>query len=143
MTEAIGGLVRPIRVVAVFVLVAIGVRGLLALRREIRPGRSERLTSPLLETYLRVLGLTLLNPATIVYFAALILGLPALGGFGERLAFVAGAGLGSLGWQCCLAGLGSLAHRRLSERAQRIGSVAGNLVVLVFAAAIAYGLLTS
>ena len=97
-----------------------------------------------LGTYFRLLALTLLNPATVVYFAALILGLPAVGREpAERAAFVAGVFLSSLSWQELLAAIGALAHRRLPPTAQLIASLVGNLVVLGFAAAIAHGLATS
>ena len=76
--------------------------------------------------------MTLLNPLTVTYFAALILGSGAGGGASppERLAFVAGAALASLSWQTLLAALGALAHRRLSPSLRTALSLAGNLVVL-------------
>jgi threonine/homoserine/homoserine lactone efflux protein len=85
-----------------------------------------------LRTFAQFLGLTLLNPLTIAYFGSLILGLHggALATIGGRAAFVVGAGLASLSWQTLLAGLGALAHRRLSPRFQTTTSVIGNLIVL-------------
>jgi arginine exporter protein ArgO len=82
--------------------------------------------------YAQFLGLTLLNPLTVAYFAALILGRGGgdLSAPAEKLAFVAGAALASLSWQTLLAGLGALAHRRLSPGWRTGLSVAGNLVVL-------------
>ncbi len=144
---ALGTLVAPIivpvRIVAVIALVGIGVRGLLAARAGTAGGRSEGLPATLSGTYARFVALTLLNPATVVYFAALILGLPAIGdGPGERLAFVAAVFLASLSWQLLLAGIGSAAHRRLPPALQATASVIGNIVVLAFAALIAYGLVT-
>jgi threonine/homoserine/homoserine lactone efflux protein len=104
------------------------------------PGLEGR--SSVLRTYLQFLGLTMLNPATVVYFAALILGLPEVGDdVPERLAFVAGAFLSSLSWQSLLAVVGSVGHRRLSPRLRRATSILGNLVILAFAAIIAAGLL--
>ncbi len=80
--------------------------------------------------YVQFLGLTLLNPLTIAYFAALILGsqtlLPDLG---ARAAFVLGAALASFSWQILLAAVGALAHRRLSPRFQVAVTVLGNVVV--------------
>lgn len=81
--------------------------------------------------YLSFLGLTLLNPLTIVYFSALILGdievdRTAL----NRMLFVIGAGLASLSWQWLLAGFGALAGRGLSSNSRRTLSVVGNMVVL-------------
>jgi threonine/homoserine/homoserine lactone efflux protein len=145
---ALAGLVepitRPVRILAVAALVVIAVRGLRSIRVGGSGGRSERLPASALGTYGRLLALTLLNPATIVYFAALILGLPNLGDApGERGAFVAGVLVSSMSWQLLLASIGALAHRRIPPRLQVVASVIGNLVVLAFAAAIAYGLLTS
>jgi threonine/homoserine/homoserine lactone efflux protein len=139
---------RPLRVVSVAVLVAIAARGLRSLRSTPgdvdvvpRTGPSEARGS-VARTYLQFLGLTLLNPATVVYFAALILGLPDVGvELDGRLAFVAGAFLSSLSWQSLLAVVGSVGHRRLSPRLRRATSVAGNLAILAFAAIIAAGLL--
>jgi arginine exporter protein ArgO len=51
--------------------------------------------------YAGILGLTLLNPATVIYFAALILG---RGGAGGGVWFVVGAFLASASWQLLLAG---------------------------------------
>jgi len=83
--------------------------------------------------YLRFLGLTLLNPLTIAYFGALILGRDpeATITILDRMLFVLGAALASLSWQSLLAGLGSLANQRLSPRFQRITSIAGNLIVII------------
>jgi threonine/homoserine/homoserine lactone efflux protein len=137
-------ILRPIRIVAVIALVAIAIRGLLSTRGESGAGRSNALPPSRLGTYLRLLGLTLLNPATVVYFAALILALPAVGTEpAERAAFVAGVFVSSLSWQELLAAVGAVGHRRLPPAARVAASVSGNLVVLGFAAAIAYGLATT
>lgn len=115
------------------VLVGIGVYGLLKLRRTApQPDAAGHITAGGARTYLQFLGLTLLNPLTVAYFAALILGRGANLNFtsGERALFVIGAGLASLSWQTLLAGVGALAHRHLSPRAQVLTSIAGNLVVI-------------
>lgn len=82
--------------------------------------------------YLRFLGLTILNPLTIAYFAALILGRDAGATVNalDRLLFVVGAAMASLSWQTLLAGFGALANQRLSPRFQRLTSIVGNLVVI-------------
>ena len=82
--------------------------------------------------YVRFLGLTLLNPLTIAYFGALILGRDAGATITtvDRLLFVVGAALASLSWQTLLAGVGSLANQRLSPRFQRATSITGNLIVI-------------
>ena len=60
----------------------------------------------------------------------------------NRAAFAAGAFLASLSWQMLLAALGAVAHRRLPPRAQLAASLIGNLVILGFAAIVAYGLVS-
>jgi len=81
--------------------------------------------------YLGVLGLTLLNPATIVYFAALVLG---RGGSGGGVWFVAGAFLASASWQLLIAGSGALVGRLLTgERGRRITALVSSAVIAVLA----------
>ena len=94
-------------------------------------------------TYLQFVALTIVNPATVIYFAALILGLPAVGtGSAEKLAFVVAAGLASLVWQLLIATGGSLLHHRVSARTTIVLSLVGYGIVLVIAANIARGLLS-
>ena len=162
---------RPLRIVAILALLAIGIRGLLRVRAaagsvpgcgipgggaprggaagsalpwsgalESGPGSVPPPTG-VVPTYLRFLGLTLLNPQTVIYFAALILALPAVGrGPGERGAFVAGAFLASLSWQTLLAGISAVAHHRLAPRFQVAVSLLGNLVICGFAVLLALDL---
>jgi arginine exporter protein ArgO len=85
--------------------------------------------------YIQLLGLTLVNPLTVVYFAALVLGRGQVG-LTDRLFFVIGAALASLSWQTLLAGLGSLLHGRLPARFRAGAVVAGNLIVAVLGARI-------
>lgn len=145
-------LATPLQIVAVVVLVAIAVRGLLGLRTPAEPvaagdpvlpadvEAAERAGSAA-RTFAVFLGLTLLNPITVTYFAALVLGLTATGlGLGEKVAFVVGAVLASLSWQTLLAGVGALLHRRLPPAARTVVIVLGNAIVLGFAAVIAIGL---
>jgi threonine/homoserine/homoserine lactone efflux protein len=134
----------PLRVASVVLLVMIGLRGLLAVRRDVRaePG-TVTLPPGAPRTFVTFLGLTLLNPMTVVYFAALILGLASTGaGPAEKAAFVAGAGLASLSWQELIAFVGSRLHRRLSLRTRAATAVFGNLVVIGLAVSIAIPLLT-
>lgn len=122
-----------LRLASAGVLLALGGYGLWQARRppdedagqpvEVRGGA---------RTYGQFLGLTLLNPLTVAYFGAVILG----GGVGSldttagRALFVAGAALASLSWQTFIAAIGALAHRHLSPRFQVVTSVVGNLVVV-------------
>jgi len=129
---------------SVVLLVAIGLRGLLSVRRDARaePG-AVALPPGAPRTFVTFLGLTLLNPMTVVYFAALILGLASTGaGPAEKAAFVAGAGLASLSWQELIAFIGSRLHRRLSPRTRAATAILGNVVVIGLAVSIAIPLLT-
>jgi len=144
---SIAQLLEPItpalQVLAVVVLTLIAVRGFWLALYHARigiPGNAELPAQPG-RTYLRFLAITLLNPTTILYFAALILGRPQLGdGPAELAAFVVGAALASTSWQLFLAVLGSLAHQRLPSKAQLAISLLGNVIVLGFAIVIARGI---
>ncbi|MFN2159400.1 MAG: LysE family transporter [Anaerolineales bacterium] len=84
-------------------------------------------------TFWQFLLLTLINPMTVVYFTALILGMDP----GQeilwidKIAFISGAAIASLSWQTLLAGLGSLGKEHLSESFQRLAVIAGNLIIFV------------
>lgn len=143
---AVAALVAPLgvelRVVSVIVLASIGIRGLLSLRGSDAEAAPTEPSPSLRRTYLAILGLTIINPMTVIYFTALILGLPAIGaGAPEKLAFVAGAFVASLSWQSLLAIIGSIAHRRLPARSRVVAGVLGDVIVLAFAANIARGLI--
>lgn len=83
-------------------------------------------------TYLRFLGLTLVNPLTVVAFTAFVIGM----GLAEDLTapegalFVAGVFAASLSWQLLLAGIGAFARYRLSVRFRQGAVVFGNLLVI-------------
>jgi arginine exporter protein ArgO len=132
----------PLRAVAIAALLAIGIRGLLLVTIGPRavPGTAV-MPVRVAGTYIRFLGLTLLNPQTVVYFAALILALPDLGrGPGERAAFVAGAFLASLSWQLSLAAVSAVAHHRLPPGFQLGISILGNALICGFAVLLALDL---
>ncbi len=95
--------------------------------------KSARLCGPL-RMYGQFLGLTIINPLTVVYFTALILGRGDAASWTilDHLAFVVGAGLASLSWQTLLAGLGAFAQHQLSPRFQLAAVVFGNLVIIGF-----------
>jgi arginine exporter protein ArgO len=107
------------------------------------PAASGTLVRGMLPTFLQFLGLTLLNPLTVAYFAALILGRAADNPLSPegRLAFVAGAWLASWSWQSLLAASGALAQRLLSRRVQRLTAILGNAVVIAVGLRILAGLL--
>jgi threonine/homoserine/homoserine lactone efflux protein len=99
-----------------------------------RPARSAGAPA----TFIQFLGITLINPLTVVYFAALVLGResgsPAF--LVDRLTFVIGAAGASLSWQTLLAAFGSIFHGRLSPRFRAGAAIAGNLIVAALGARI-------
>ena len=123
----------PLRIASALVLLGLGSYGLWQTRGPARHNPTQPAAAyGDVRVYGQFLGLTLLNPLTIAYFSALILGrgVGSATTLGERTAFVIGAALASLSWQTFLAGAGALAKRRLSPRFQTLSSVVGNLVVI-------------
>ncbi|MFI6034924.1 LysE family transporter [Streptomyces sp. NPDC051315] len=74
--------------------------------------------------YLSLLGITLLNPVTVVYFAALVLGTGGADAVRplEQGAFVAAAFVASASWQVLLAGGGALLGRALTGHRGRLAT---------------------
>ncbi|MFL6075858.1 MAG: LysE family transporter [Mycobacteriales bacterium] len=141
-TRAVTPIATPLRWVAAAVLVALAVRTAAGALRRRRAGPATAGTGALASpprAYLGLLGLTLLNPATIVYFAALVLGRQAAGGGGALTgaAFVAGTFAASASWQLLLAGSGSVLGRLLTGSRGRLATaLAGSAVVLLLAASL-------
>ncbi len=138
LADVIAPLAGPLRWVAAAVLLVLAVHTVAAAIRHhrdpvgypVRPG----LGTPR-RAFLGVFALTVLNPATVVYFAALVLGRHAAFGPGEGAAFVAGAFLASAGWQLALAAGGAVAGRALTGRRARLGSaVVSGAIIGVLAA---------
>ncbi len=126
----------PMRWAAVVVLVAIAVRtAVSALRRNGSPVDDRGLTSPG-RAYLGLLGLTVLNPATIVYFGALVVGrqADAAPDLVSGIVFVLAAFAASASWQLLLAGGGSLVGRVLSgPRGRLVTALVSSVVIVVLA----------
>lgn len=127
----------PLRVVAALVLLAVAAAGLArALRRPAgaAPTSAPEAARPW-RTWAGFLGLTALNPLTLLTFGAVVVALPAglLDGPAQRAAFVAGAGGASLAWQAVLAVAGAALGRRLDARWQRWTALAGNAAIAALA----------
>lgn len=123
----------PLRLVGGLVLAIVGV---VAGRAAFRPS-TERTTGsgPHLQATAGFLSLTMMNPVTLTYFAALILGssggdvtTPLGGGL-----FVAGAFLASLSWQTALAAGGAVLRHRMSRAVRIATGVVGAVVILALA----------
>jgi threonine/homoserine/homoserine lactone efflux protein len=129
---------RPLQVISGIVLIAMGIYIALGAWRQqkadlnIESNRS---------TYFRFILLTAVNPFTVVYFTALIIGNPNLGGGSpvDGLLFALGVGFASITWQSMLAGVGAAAKATLPRSFLRITTVAGGALVVVLGALIMIG----
>lgn len=137
----------PLQVLSGGVLISIGVRGLLSLRTA--RTRADAATEPRVrgsawQLYLRFIALTAMNPATILYFLALAIGLPGLGSDPiNAVAFTAGAAGASLSWQLLLGGIGAAAGRILPDRAVTATRIVGQVLIIGFGTSIAVTALRS
>jgi arginine exporter protein ArgO len=107
----------PLRIVAAMVLLGIAAQIAVSAARHARvPGRelppSRLRTTP--RAYAGVLALTILNPVTIIYFTALVLGQREPFTPGERVVFVIAVFVASASWQLLLATGGSMLGKWLA-----------------------------
>jgi threonine/homoserine/homoserine lactone efflux protein len=107
----------PLRIVAAMVLLGIAAQIAVSAARHARvPGRelppSRLRTTP--RAYAGVLALTILNPVTIIYFTALVLGQREPFTPGERVVFVIAVFVASASWQLLLASGGSMLGKWLA-----------------------------
>ena len=138
---AAAGLLAPIlpwaRIIAALALSAIAIRGLVAVPKGLEPETGGPRTG---NTYLLFLGLTMLNPPTVIYFVSLAIALPEVSAdLASRAAFVVGAFLASLSWQEVLALGGAMLHGRLTPGLQRTTTIVSSIIILALAARIALG----
>jgi arginine exporter protein ArgO len=110
----------------VLVLLALAAWGAVSALREYRGHRLATRSAPAAPSparaYAGLLGITLLNPTTVIYFAALVLGSQAAGPAGplEQGVFVLAAFGASASWQVLLAGSGALLGRALTGHRGRL-----------------------
>jgi arginine exporter protein ArgO len=126
----------PLRWAAAVVLLGIAARtALTAVRQRRRASPDTRgpqlVGGSSLRAYAALLGLTLLNPATVIYFVALVLGGSAQHRAGP--AFVLAAFLASASWQLLLAVGGALLGRGLTGERGRLATalLAGVLITVL------------
>jgi arginine exporter protein ArgO len=142
---ALARLIDPIatemRWAAVVVLVVLAVRTAVgAFRRHHGSVDDRGLTTPR-RAYFGLLGLTALNPLTIVYFGALVVGrqADAASDLLSGIVFVLAAFLASASWQLLLAGSGTLVGRVFAGPRGRLVTALGSSVLIVV---LAIGLVT-
>ncbi len=131
----------PLSYVAAGALVAIAGRTVVTAVRRYRDRASSNRTKLTVPTpgraYLVLLALTALNPSTIVYFAALVLGRQTAGTSFSLLAaglFAAGAVVASASWQLFLVASGALLGRVVTRwRGQLVIATLSGTIMLVLA----------
>ncbi|MEU3759034.1 MULTISPECIES: LysE family transporter [Streptomyces] len=128
LASALRPVLGPLRWVCVLVLAALAAWGAVGAVREYRGRRlaARAASAPpgALRAYLALLGLTLLNPTTVIYFAALVLGSQggSAAGAAERSVFVTAAFAASASWQVLLAAGGALLGRALTGHRGRLAT---------------------
>lgn len=133
---AVAGAIAPVapevRLAGGLALLGVAAYRLLGLARTPGSSRDPRPPPGILGIFAGFLGLTLINPLTIVYFAALITGLSGdlLETGYAKAAFVAGAFVASLSWQSGLAAAGTFLGGWLPRGLRLTTGIVGNLVVV-------------
>ncbi len=133
----IAPLAGPLRLVSAAVLIVLAAHGAV---RAVRSHRAPaiRPVTPLVpgRAYVSLLGITLVNPATVVYFTALVVGdragtaVPVPG----QAVFVLAAFAASASWQAALAGGGALLGRVLTgPRGRLVTALVSSAVITALA----------
>ncbi|WP_409492669.1 LysE/ArgO family amino acid transporter [Amycolatopsis sp. cmx-11-12] len=126
----------PLRWISVVVLLGLALHIGLTGIRNYRDSAKAEVTQPVaigpLKAYASLLGITLLNPTTVVYFAALVLGsedMAAASG-AEHVVFVIAALAASASWQLFLAGGGAVLGKALTGRRGRLITALASSVLI-------------
>ncbi len=122
----------PLHIAGGCVLAAIALRGLTRTMRAPTvtvDARAESLTG----TYLRFVGLTLINPLTVVYFASVVFGNESMSSPTRATAFVVGVAIASASWQTLLAASGALIGRVFVEKVRIATALLGYGIVFALA----------
>lgn len=128
----------PLRWASAVVLVALASRMAVKGVRQFRAHRThsiEDVPVGAVRAYLGLLGLTMLSPVTVVYFAALVLAGRGTSAFDDRemLVFAVSAFAGSAGWQLVLACGGALLGRVVTgSRGRLLTSLLSSAMIVVF-----------
>lgn len=136
--QAVVAVISPyaleLRVFSAIVLMAMGAYGLMKLRSiHVQKEQMSGSGRDSWWTYFQFIAITTLNPFTVVYFLALVMGKGADWSFtlADGVLFVLGVTMASLGWQTMLAGLGALAKKHLSPRFMQVSIIIGNAIVIL------------
>lgn len=144
LAAALLPVLTPLRLLSALVLVVLAARGAaLAVsqyRRRHLATRTERPVPGPGQAFLGLLGITLLNPTTVIYFAALVVGTRSAAAVPapDQAVFVLAAFAASASWQLLLAGGGALLGRALTgHRGRLVTALLSSCVMLGLAARVA------
>ncbi|MBV9843774.1 MAG: LysE family transporter [Kutzneria sp.] len=137
-------IVIPLRLVSALVLIAIAVRvGVTALRhhRGGRVGSTASRPATALRAYASLVGMAAANPATVIYFVALVLSSRiTTASTADTAAFVLGAFTASASWQLLVAGGGALLGWSITgTRGRMITAVTSSILIIMLAATMLVG----
>jgi arginine exporter protein ArgO len=140
LTGVIEPIMFPLRVASAVILIALAVHGgVTAVSRYGKRQTASQIDPAIpssLRAYLGVLGLTMMNPMTVIYFTALVLGsrTTAVPHPLEQAVFVFAAFVASASWQLLLAGGGTLLGKTLTgSRGRLITALASSTLITVLA----------
>lgn len=138
--KAVAEFLEPIedtlQVVSIVALLAIAVLTLVHALRPEKPDTAEngRTWTPF-RAWLVFVGITAVNPATVIYFAAIVLGGSVdIDGPGEGLVFVLAVFIASASWQIFVASIGTGLGRWITgPRGRRVTGIVAALVIALLA----------
>ncbi|MFG2005792.1 LysE/ArgO family amino acid transporter [Spirillospora sp. NPDC048911] len=132
LTPLLEPITQPLRWCSALVLLALAVRS--AVKATKKSATIEETPPSPPRAYLALLGITMMNPTTVVYFAALVLGSGTTTGALEQAIFVTAAFAASASWQLVLAAGGALLGRALTgRRGQLITTLASSALIAALA----------
>ncbi|MGW2559857.1 hypothetical protein ACWCXB_11535 [Streptomyces sp. NPDC001514] len=142
VAAVLSGVEAWVRLVSAAVLMVIAVRGLWASRQAVDAAATATTAAEgsggAVRTFIRFAALTLVNPTTALYFAALTTAQgAALGGGTAGVAFVAGVFAASFVWQQLLVSVSGFAGSRIGARARAWTFRVGYGLVAVYAVKVA------
>ena len=136
---AIAGIIEPyadgLRLASALVLLAIAVLTVLHAWRRAGSPPAEARPLHAWQAFSFFLAITAVNPTTVVYFAAVVIGNPHLtDGVAEGVVFVVAAFAASASWQLALAVLGTVLGRSItSDRGRLVTGIVSGLVIAALA----------
>ena len=137
LVELIEPVAVPLRWLSAAVLVVVAARAAVTAVRGFRAGPAPTQQRPappgVLRAYTSLVAITVVNPTTVVYFTALVLGSQAgaAGSVAEQVVFVAAVLVASASWQLVLAFGGALLGRFLTGPVGRLVTALVSSAVMV------------